>query len=77
MGDRSAEGGDDDPAGDPVVTRMNEVKFKRMVQPGDELEISAEHLETKMGASFMRGSVKVGGKVAASLEFAVMISERT
>lgn len=68
--------GGEKPAGDPVVTRMNEVKFKRMVQPGDELEISAEHLETKMGASFMRGSVKVGGKVAASLEFAVMISER-
>lgn len=61
------------PKGDPVVTRMGEVKFKRMVVPGDVLEISAEHVETKLGAHFMKGQVRVGGKIAASLEFAVSI----
>jgi len=62
------------PDGDPVVTRMNEVRFKRMVKPGDVLEITAELVETKMGVSFMKGAVRVEGKIAAMLEFAVTIA---
>lgn len=61
-------------SGDPVVTRMNEVRFKRMVKPGDVLEITAEKVETKMGVHFMRGTVRVEGKVAATLEFAVTLA---
>jgi 3-hydroxyacyl-[acyl-carrier-protein] dehydratase len=60
--------------GVPVVTRMNEVKFKRMVKPGDVLEIFCEHVETKMGVHFLKGQIKVEGKLAASLEFAVTIA---
>ena len=26
----------------PVITRMNDVKFKKMVSPGDEIEISVK-----------------------------------
>lgn len=62
--------------GEPVVTRMNEVKFKRMVKPGDTLEVAVEMLEEKMGVSFMRGTVKVEGKLAASLEFAVTVAPK-
>lgn len=62
------------PPGDPVVTRMSEVKFKRIVQPGDVMEIIAEHVETKMGVYFMKGQIRVDGKLAASLEFAVMVA---
>lgn len=67
-------GGEGAPAGDPVVTRMNDVRFKRPVRPGDVLEIEVMHEESKMGAHFMRGTLRVGGKVVATLTFAVMIA---
>ena len=58
----------------PVVTRMNEVKFKKMVKPGDVLEIRAELDRSMMGAHMMKGSIRCGGKLVASLEFVVMLS---
>lgn len=41
--------------------------------PGDELGIHAEHLESRAGAHMMEGNVLVDGKMACSLEFAVML----
>ena len=64
---------DADMEGAPVVTRMNKVRFKRMVKPGDELEIFAEHERSMMGAHIMKGSIRVAGKLAFSLEFVVML----
>lgn len=61
--------------GAPVVARLNNVKFKNMVTPGDELEIHAEHLKSRAGAHMMKGHILVGGKVACSLEFTVMLVE--
>ena len=61
--------------GAPVVTRMNKVKFKRMVQPGDLIEINARHLKTTMGAHSMTGTIRVAGKLACSLEFIVMLAD--
>lgn len=58
--------------GTPVVGRMNKVKFKRMVSPGDVLEISAESVETVMGAQLMKGRVKRDGQLVCSLEFTVL-----
>ena len=62
-------------AGVPVVSRLNNVKFKRMVKPGDVLELTAQHERTMMGAHVMKGSVKVDGKVACTLDFIVMLAE--
>lgn len=62
-------------SGVPVVSRLNNVKFKRMVKPGDVLELTAEHERSMMGAHMMKGSVKVGGKVACTLDFIVMLAE--
>ncbi|MEQ9504355.1 MAG: 3-hydroxyacyl-ACP dehydratase FabZ [Deltaproteobacteria bacterium] len=62
-----------DMQGAPVVTRMNKVKFKRMVKPGDMLEIHAEHVRSMMGAHMMTGKILCEGKVACSLEFTVML----
>jgi 3-hydroxyacyl-[acyl-carrier-protein] dehydratase len=61
--------------GVPVVSRMNKVKFKRMVKPGDVLEIRAELERSMMGAHFMSGSIRSNGKVVMTLEFAVYLAD--
>jgi len=63
------------PKGTPVVTRMNEVKFKRVVKPGELLDLHVEHESSTMGAHFMKGKASVEGKLACSLSFCVMFTE--
>ncbi len=59
----------------PVATRISDVKFKRMVRPGDTIEINV-HLKEKMAnAFFMSASVSVGGKNAVRLDFACALNE--
>jgi 3-hydroxyacyl-[acyl-carrier-protein] dehydratase len=56
--------------GVPVLTRILGARFKREVRPGDTIEIRAA-LKEKFGpAWFLKGSVRVGGKVAVQVEFA-------
>ncbi len=54
----------------PVVTRVNETKFRRMVRPGETLDIEVELKEKVANAYFLSGKVSVDGQVAARLEFA-------
>jgi 3-hydroxyacyl-[acyl-carrier-protein] dehydratase len=54
----------------PVLTRILGAKFKREVRPGDTLEIAAKLVEQLGPAWLMKGSVRVGGKVAVQVEFA-------
>ena len=54
----------------PVLTRINNARFKNMVRPGDMLEMHAALNEQLAGAFFMQGSARVNGKLAVSLEFA-------
>lgn len=54
----------------PVATRLNNVKFKQMVRPGDTLDIDVELVERVANAFFLTAKVKVAGKTAATLEFA-------
>lgn len=56
--------------GVPVLTRLNNAKFKRIVKPGDTLDIEVQLTERLANAFFMKGSVRVAGKVAVTLEFA-------
>jgi 3-hydroxyacyl-[acyl-carrier-protein] dehydratase len=63
--------------GAPVVTRLNKVRFKRMVKPGDLLEIKAEHQLSKMGAHMMTGVIRCGEQTVCTLEFTVMLAEET
>lgn len=61
------------PVGDgqvPVVTRINNVKFRHMLRPGDTMEIEVELTERLQNAYFLNGKVSSGGQVAARLEFA-------
>lgn len=54
----------------PVVTRLNNVQFRRMVRPGEVLDIEVKLTERLANAFFMQGKVSVGGKVTVRLEFA-------
>ena len=46
----------------PVVTRVNNTKFRNMVRPGDVLDIEVELTETLSNAFFLTGKVTVDGK---------------
>ncbi len=54
----------------PVATRLDGVKFKKMVRPGDTIEIEVTLNEVVSTAYFMTGKVTVQGKLAARLDFA-------
>jgi 3-hydroxyacyl-[acyl-carrier-protein] dehydratase len=58
----------------PVATRMDNVKFKKMVRPGDTIEIHVTLNEVLSTAYFMTGKVTVEGKLAARLDFACSVA---
>ena len=59
----------------PVATRMDSVKFKRMVRPGDTVEIQASLKEVISNAFFLSAKVLLDGKVATRLDFACSTAE--
>lgn len=60
----------------PVATRMDGVKFKRIVRPGDTVEIHATLKDHVSNAYFLTGKVLLNGKVASRLDFACSVSSR-
>ena len=60
----------------PVATRMNDVRFKRMVRPGETIEIEVELTERLADAFFLKAKVNCDGKLAVRLEFACTLAER-
>ncbi len=62
--------GDEQAGGVPVLTRILGAKFKREVRPGDTITIRALLKEKLGGAWFLKGSVRVHGKIAVQVEFA-------
>jgi 3-hydroxyacyl-[acyl-carrier-protein] dehydratase len=65
----------DGATGVPVVTRMNNVKFKSMVRPGDTVDLEIALNEQLAGAFFMAAKVSVGSRLAVSLEFACKMAQ--
>lgn len=53
----------------PVVTRLNNVQFRKLVRPGDTLELEVELTEKLANAFFLKAKVSVSGKVTVRLEF--------
>jgi 3-hydroxyacyl-[acyl-carrier-protein] dehydratase len=53
----------------PVVGRLNNVKFRRMVRPGETLDIRVELTEKLASAWILKGRTEVGGQTCCSLEF--------
>lgn len=60
--------------GVPVATRLNDVRFKRMVRPGETIEIEVDLVERLADAYFLKAKVACGGQVAARFEFAVTLA---
>lgn len=58
----------------PVATRMDAVKFKRMVRPGDTVEIQVVLKERVSNAYYLTGKMLLDGKLAARLDFACSIA---
>lgn len=57
----------------PILARILEAKFKRIVRPGDLLQLHATYLEGKGGFHFMKGKAMVEGKLAMSVSFALAL----
>ena len=53
----------------PVVTRVNNVKFRRMVRPGETIRLDVELTEVISSAYLLSGKISVGEEVAARVEF--------
>jgi 3-hydroxyacyl-[acyl-carrier-protein] dehydratase len=58
----------------PVATRINNVKFRQMVRPGDVIEIEVVLTERLADAYFLSAKIRVGAKTAAQLEFACTLA---
>ncbi|MEE3371301.1 MAG: 3-hydroxyacyl-ACP dehydratase FabZ family protein [Planctomycetota bacterium] len=61
-------------SGVPVATRMNDVKFRRMVHPNDTVELTVELKERLADAFFLQARVLLQGKVAVRFDFACTVT---
>jgi len=58
----------------PVATRLDSVKFKRMVRPGDTVEIHVTLNDRVSSAFYLTGKMLLDGKVTARLDFACSVT---
>ena len=63
--------------GVPVATRLNEVKFKKMIRPGDEIEMEVTLNERMADAFFCSAKITSGGKLAVRFDFACTMATVT
>jgi 3-hydroxyacyl-[acyl-carrier-protein] dehydratase len=61
--------------GVPVATRLNDVKLKRMIHPGDTIEMEVTLQERLADAFFLQAKVTCGGKLAARFDFACTVAQ--
>jgi 3-hydroxyacyl-[acyl-carrier-protein] dehydratase len=59
----------------PVATRIDGAKFKRMVRPGETVDIEVTLNDVVSSAYFMTGRVTVNGQMAARLDFACSVAK--
>jgi 3-hydroxyacyl-[acyl-carrier-protein] dehydratase len=53
-----------------VVSRIQSAKFKNMVRPGDEIQMTVSLVDQLENAAYMKGKVTANGKTALQIEFA-------
>lgn len=56
-------------SGVPVATRLNDVKFKRMVRPNETVRLEVELKDRLADAFYLTAKVTCEGKLAARLDF--------
>jgi 3-hydroxyacyl-[acyl-carrier-protein] dehydratase len=62
--------------GVPVVSRMNNVKFKNMVRPGDTVLLDVCLTEHMAGAYFLDAKVMLADKPAVTFDFACKMTTK-
>lgn len=60
----------------PVATRINDVRLKKMITPGDTIEMEVTLSEQLANAFFMKAKATSGGKVAVRFEFACALAPK-
>ena len=63
-----------DTDGTPVITRIQDARFKRIVRPGDKLAIEVTLDDQLDNAFYMTGRVTVEGKLAVRVSFVCMLA---
>jgi 3-hydroxyacyl-[acyl-carrier-protein] dehydratase len=61
--------------GIPVLTRINNAKFKNIIRPGSIMDIEAELVGKISNAYYMKGKASVGGKTSVTVEFTVTLAK--
>lgn len=56
--------------GVPVATRMNDVKFRKVIRPGDTIVMEVELTQRLADAFFLKAKITHDAKVAVRFEFA-------
>lgn len=62
-------------AGVPVATRLNDVKFKQMIRPGDVVDLAVSLQERLADAFFLQAKVACRGKLAVRFDFACTMAK--
>jgi 3-hydroxyacyl-[acyl-carrier-protein] dehydratase len=60
--------------GVPVAARMNDVRFKRAVRPGETIEMEVDLTDQIANAWFLKARITCGGQLTARLEFTCAIA---
>ena len=63
--------------GVPVVTRINDVKFRRIIRPGDTVTLDVTLDEQLADAFFLTAKILHHGKVAVRFSFACTLTDAT
>ena len=65
---------DEGTEGVPVATRINNVRFRKMIRPGDTIESQVSLTERLADAFFLEAKILHEGKTAARFDFACTIA---
>ncbi len=58
----------------PYYAGIEKARFRRMVRPGDTIEIEVRELRSKLNVHVIEGSAKVDGQLACAGEFSFVIA---
>ena len=73
----SAKLANDAAPGVPVATRINDVRFKKIISPGDRIEIHVTLDDQVSSAFFMTARVTLDGKMVVRFTFACTVAPPT
>jgi len=68
------EKGTKDLPGTPVLTRIQDARFKRIVKPGETLRTEVTITDSLSNARFGKAKVRCEGKTVATLNFALAVT---